>query len=153
MLEPFRWYYELADRGNGVPGDLRALAILAFSGPTGDVLSDRRPYKFGADGLSSSLDSGVTQAVDSVEYASSPGVWHEGSCGTIRDVNDDLGVADVNFFEVESSASFCRDASVLRIEGLFPRHFAEVDAHIGDGVDDCGEVVGFRGRDRRFFAA
>ena len=95
----------------------------------------------------------MSQAVNGVEYASSPRVWHERSCGTVRDINYDLIIADVDFLEVESSASFCRDASVIWVESLFSCHFAKVDAHIGDGVDDCGEVVGFRGRDRRFFAA
>ena len=39
MLEPFRWYGEIADGRDRVASDLGALALLAFSGPAGYVLT------------------------------------------------------------------------------------------------------------------
>lgn len=100
MLESFGRDNEITDWRDGVAGDFCALALLTLPCPLRYVLTYGWPDKLGADCLPGPLDAWMTEAVDCVEDAAAPRVWDERSRGTVGDVYDNLGIADVDLLEV-----------------------------------------------------
>ena len=99
MLEPLGWNGEVTDGRNDVSCDFCPLALLALSGPLGNVLAYRRPHELGTDGLTSSFYARMAETVDRVEYSASPRVRNERPSWTIGDVNENFGLTQVDLFE------------------------------------------------------
>ena len=93
MGEATLWQLEVLDGRSCVFSHFGPLTLNSLTGPSRDFLFHVRPYEFSPDHLAGPFHSGVTQAMDSFEYALSPGVRHEGSCWTVRDIDVKVGRA------------------------------------------------------------
>ena len=98
------------------------LAVDTLPCPCGHVGSHVRPYKLGGNRLDRSLYAGMTEVMYCVEYSFSPRLRDERACGTVAHVDDDVLVADVDSFEVETAACLARNSLKVGIEWLFLRH-------------------------------
>ena len=72
VRKTFVGYGELVNRRHGVTANLGSLAMEAVSGPSRYICAKGGPYELVPHHLSCSLDSGVAQAVDGIEYALAP---------------------------------------------------------------------------------
>ena len=75
--------------------------------------------------------------MDSVENAATRRVWNIGSIGAVADVDDELGAADIDGFEVQSRSCVVPELPEFRIERLLSRNFLPVDAEISDCSNDA----------------
>ena len=132
MVKAFCWDIEISNRLNRVAGNLSTLALQAFASPFCDVLFHRWPNKFCCYGGLRAVDSWVAQAVDHIEYTSSPCYWHKRTRRAIRDVDNDAASFQLALFEVEARTCIRGDASVVGVERLIPRHFFKVNTHGAD---------------------
>ena len=69
MLEAFVRHFEVANWRNDMTSYFALLAREAFSRPSTDILSDRRPNEFGTEGLTSPFYAGLSKTMDGVEDA------------------------------------------------------------------------------------
>ena len=90
---------ERANRRGHVPRHLRLLAWQTFSSPRARVLPNGGPDEFGAH-LPGPLDPGMSETVDRVKNAATRWVWDVWSIGAVADVDDELGAADIDGFEI-----------------------------------------------------
>ena len=114
-----------------------ALARLALSGPSGDVLADRWPHEFGAYCLSRSFDAWVSETMNGVKDAAAPGKRDKWTRWTIRDVDENVGASDIHASPVQTGASVLTEALEFRIRWLEPGDLVPIYSKITDGGDDA----------------
>ena len=93
MLESFCGHLEISYGWNCVLLHLSLLARNALTCPFADVLADVGPNEFVRYGLSCSFHSGMTKAMDDIEYAPTVGKWHKWTCRSVGHVDEKKGGA------------------------------------------------------------
>ena len=66
------------------------LAWDALSGPLAYILLDVRPNKLISNRLTGPFHARMSEAMDNVEDATSVGMGDEGTCGSIRNVHEEI---------------------------------------------------------------
>ena len=79
----------------------------------------------------------MPETVNSIEDAAARRIWDIGSIGAVADVDDELGAADIDGFEVQSRSCVVPELPEFRIERLLSRNFLPVDAEISDCSNDA----------------
>ena len=123
-----------------MPGDLSLLARQTLSSPATRVLTDGRPNKLGAHGLARSLDARMTKTMDGIEYTPTRCKWYVRSKRAVTDVDDELGGADVDGFEIESGPCVGAKLPKLGIEWLLSSNCLPVNTEVTDRCYDAIEV-------------
>ena len=77
---------KIADWRHGVASYLGALAVETLACPSGDILAHGWPYDLCSDGLTRTLDAGVSKAMDNVEDGLAESQWNEWPGWAIADV-------------------------------------------------------------------
>ena len=90
MLKPLGWNDELGDGWDNMLLDFRLLAWDALPCPLANILLDVRPDKLVRDGLPRPLDSGMSEAVDHVEYSSTVRQRNKGAGRTVRYIDEEV---------------------------------------------------------------
>ena len=137
MFEASIWDLECADRRRHVSRHFRLLTWQALPSPCARVFPDGGPDEFGAHHLSGPLDPGMSETVNRVEDAATRWVRDVGSIGAVADVDDQLGAANIDRFEIHSRSNVVPELPEFRIERLLSRDFLPVDAEIPDCGDDA----------------
>ena len=78
-----------------------------------------------------------------IKDAASPGEGDEWPGWAIGNVDDDLGITEVDLFKIQATASILRDSDIIWVERLFACHFVEINVELAYGIDDRGQVVDF----------
>ena len=131
---------EISNRRHRVPSDFGLLTWEAFSSPSGDVLIDGGPYDLRADRLARAFHARMSQAMDGVEDCFAEGERYERSGGSVTNVHDEAGAADVDLFEVKTRAGVVPDAAKIGIKGLMGGDGIPINTEGVDCVDDAVEV-------------
>ena len=83
----------------------------------------------------------MAETVNGVENSPTPRKWDERTRVSIRNIDDEVLVADVHFPEAQSRIWICRDAPIVGVEDLLICHEREIDIKRADGAHKFHEVL------------
>ena len=88
VVEAAIWDGKVADWRHCVTSHLSALAVKALACPSGHVLVHGWPYDFGSDGLTRTLDAGMSEPMNDVEDRLAESQWDEWPSWAVAYVDD-----------------------------------------------------------------